>query len=303
MNENKIFTVIVTYNAMKWIDRCLNSLRVSSIQTTVVVIDNGSTDNTINYILSHFPEVVLFTQDKNLGFGQANNIGMRYALEHGASHVLLLNQDAWIGKDMIDRLLPYANDNSLISPLHMNGAGDKIDRNFCHNALMRSPEMEQYLHDTAIGKTGKYYTDEINAACWLLPRAVLESVGGFNPLFFHYSEDNDYLQRLHYHQKGIYFVPSARVYHDREGVPAKKLSKQSIYQNLILRAVDIRYNRLRCMLHRWRYALGVIHTACSTGMFVDVWYYCQALITYYSHVPAIRANRKTLKEPHPHWIE
>ena len=71
MNKNKIFTIIVTYNAMKWLDRCLNSLRASSIPTTVVVIDNGSTDNTIASIQTHFPEVVLFPQDKNFGLSKA----------------------------------------------------------------------------------------------------------------------------------------------------------------------------------------------------------------------------------------
>lgn len=298
-----IFCVIVTYNGMRWIEQCLSSLVQSTYTIKPIIVDNGSTDGTKEYVKMHYPQMTLLAQKSNLGFGQANNAGIRYALLNGADYILLLNQDAWIAPDMIEQLLPYMDDNSLISPLHMNGKGDKIDHNFCHNALMRSKEIEQYLHDTAKGETGRYYTDEINAACWLLPRAILESVGGFNPLFFHYSEDNDYLQRLHYHQKGIYFVPSARVYHDREGVPAKKPSKQSIYQNLILRAVDIRYNRFRCLLHRWRYALGVIHTACSTGRIADVWYYCQAIIEYYTHYPIIHANRKTLKETHPHWIE
>ncbi len=298
-----IYCVIVTYNGIQWMERCLSSLVQSTHPIIPVIIDNGSTDGTKEYIETHYPQIPLMAQKTNLGFGQANNVGIRYSLSNGADYVLLLNQDAWIEKDMIDCLLSFADDNSLISPLHMNGNGDKIDRNFCHNALMRSPEMEQFLHDTAKGKTGRYYTDEINAACWLLPRAVLESIGGFNPLFFHYSEDSDYLQRLHYHQKGIFFVPSARVYHDREGVPTKKPSKQSIYQNLILRAIDIRYSRLSCLLHRWRYALGVIHTACADHRPADMLYYFQALCRYHTMHLDIIANRKIIKEKGAHWID
>ena len=303
MKENNIFTIIVTYNAMKWLDRCLNSLRASSIPTTVVVIDNGSTDNTIASIQTHFPEIVLFPQDKNLGFGQANNIGMRYALEHGASHVLLLNQDAWIDSDMIEHLLQYDDHDSLLSPIHLTGEGDTIDKNFRQNAIGRSEEYQRYMEEQKASILSKYATKEINAACWFLPREVLEEIGGFNPLFFHYAEDNDYLQRLHYHSKGVYFVSGTHCYHDRANVPAKKPTEQLIYQQLILRAVDINYTPFVCTLHRLRYGIAVWHTALAEHRPHDIILYYRAKHRFRRQTKAIKENRHVIQTKGAHWIE
>ena len=119
-----IYCVIVTYNGMQWMERCLSSLVQSTHPIIPVIIDNGSTDGTREYIETHYPQIPLMAQKTNLGFGQANNVGIRYSLSNGADYVLLLNQDAWIEKDMIDCLLSFADDNSLISPLH-------IDLEFC----------------------------------------------------------------------------------------------------------------------------------------------------------------------------
>jgi len=245
---------------------------------------------------------MLCLQEQNLGFGQANNIGMRYAMEHGCTHVLLLNQDAWIDADMIATLLAYDDGNSLLSPIHKTGEGDAIDYNFEHHAMMRSGEYERYLKEHSEGQTGKYYTDEINAACWLLPRKILEEIGGFNPLFYHYAEDNDYLQRLHYWGKGIYFVTGTYCYHDRAHVPAKLPSKQHMYQQMILRAVDINYSPMICLLHRLRYGLAVWHTAIAERRAQDIRYYYQALWQFWHEGKKIRANRAIIKQEGAHWI-
>ena len=79
----KIFAVIVTYNAMPWIDRCLKSLIDSSLFVFPVVIDNNSQDGTVNHITHCYPHVILCPQNENRGFGQANNIGLEYAIKNG----------------------------------------------------------------------------------------------------------------------------------------------------------------------------------------------------------------------------
>ncbi len=298
----KLFCVVVTYNGLRWIDKCLSSLTSSTVPICSIIVDNGSTDGTKEYIAQHHKDALLLCQEKNLGFGQANNIGIRYALEHDATHVLLLNQDAWIAPDMIEKMMPYIDEDSLVSPIHMTGEGDRLDRNFCKNALMKSPELERLQNNWAVGVTDRYYTNEINAACWLLPRKILEGIGGFNPLFFHYAEDIDYLQRLHYHQKGVYFVPDARVYHDRANVPDKVPNAQLIYQQLILRAVDIRRSRFGCLMLRWRYAIGVFHTAFTAHRWKDIVYYFHALARYHTMHRSIRDNRNTLKTIGRHWL-
>ena len=101
----KILVIIVTYNGMKWIDRCLGSVYASGMPADVIVIDNGSSDGTPEYVGKQFPEAVLISTGENHGFGKANNIGFSYALEKGYDYVYLLNQDAWIFPDTFSRLV------------------------------------------------------------------------------------------------------------------------------------------------------------------------------------------------------
>lgn len=302
MSKVNIYVIIVTYNAMKWVDRCLGSLRQSSIPLTPIVIDNGSKDETVAYIRMHFPETVLLVQEKNLGFGQGNNVGIRYALTNEATHVLLLNQDAWIDPKMIEHLLQQDDHKSLLSPIHLTGEGDAIDANFCKNAIGRSEMYEQYMADQKNGICSKYATKEINAACWFLSSEVLEEIGGFNPLFFHYAEDIDYLQRLHYHDKGVYFVSGTYCYHDRAHALAKKPTEQLVYQQLILRAVDINYTPFACALHNLRYGLAVWHTALTEHRPHDIALYFQAKHRFCKQTKAIQENRQIIRTKGAHWL-
>ena len=116
----KIYTIIVTYNAMQrnWIDRCMESLSKSTIQTIPVLIDNGSTDGTREHIPQHYPDAVWLPQDKNLGFGQANNVGIKYALEHNADYILLLNQDAALSPDAIEFAMSASYKTTYLSSIN-----------------------------------------------------------------------------------------------------------------------------------------------------------------------------------------
>ena len=209
------FIIIVTYNAMNWLSKCLNICK----DYPVVVIDNASTDETVTYIKKQFPKVHLIPQSKNLGFGQANNLGIRYALNNGADYVFLLNQDAYLQGECINQLIKIHQNNpefGILSPIHLNGKGDKLDENFSnyitykHNADFYSDfVLEKPLSEV-------YEVPFVNAAGWLLPKKSLETVGGFDPIFFHYGEDNNYCQRITYHGFKIGVVPTSFLRHDRE---------------------------------------------------------------------------------------
>ena len=89
--------IIVTYNGMQWLARCLSSC----IGYDVIVVDNASTDKTITFIKENFPDVKLIKQNSNLGFGQANNIGLSIALKEDVDYIFLLNQDAYLQPETI----------------------------------------------------------------------------------------------------------------------------------------------------------------------------------------------------------
>ena len=229
----KIIAVVVTYNAMTWIDRCLQSLSNSSIAVLPIVIDNNSQDGTVNHIAHCYPHVILCSQNENRGFGQANNIGLEYAIKNGADYVLLLNQDAWISRDMLEVLMRFADDKTILSPKHLNGLGTALDKNF-QTFLLRNLS-EQIVSTFLTNPQEKAYcVDFVNAACWLLPINLLLQVGGFNPLFSHYGEDNQYVQRVLSIGGHVKVIPSVSVWHDREQFGNKNIFDRGYYYRRFL---------------------------------------------------------------------
>ena len=116
-----IYTIIVTYNGSKWIKKCLDSVYSSRIESKIVIVDNNSTDDTISIIRNNFKNVILFCLNKNLGFGRANNIGIIKALNYDPQYVFLLNQDAEVKKDTIEKLISKFENHpefSILSPMH-----------------------------------------------------------------------------------------------------------------------------------------------------------------------------------------
>ena len=211
---DRVFIIVVTYNGMEWYERCFSSFRSSTIPVTTVVVDNDSHDGTVDYIQREFPEIIVIKSPENLGFGKANNIGIRYALDHGADYVFLLNQDAWIDPDALEILVSIHQKYpkyGLLSPMHLN-----VDRTgLVMKFFCRQPTNGRLITDLYLNQLSDVYnTKYIHAAAWLLPKQTLQTIGGFDPIFHHYAEDDDYLNRLRYHRMKIGVCPAARIVHD-----------------------------------------------------------------------------------------
>lgn len=208
---SNIWAIIVTYNGSEWIEKCLCSLEESTQDINILVIDNNSSDGTGDIVMKH-PLVHYKKMSNNWGFGKANNIGIDYVLKQEAEYVLLLNQDAWIEKDMVKKLVELHRSNKdygILSPLHLNGKGTALDFGFsqytdCGNTIDKI-ERQEVL----------YPVDFINAAIWLLPTEIFHIVGGFDPVYPHYGEDSDFVNRLHYHRYKVGYSPSCIGFHDR----------------------------------------------------------------------------------------
>ena len=209
----RILVTIVTYNARPWIDKCLESLRTSSVPVDVLIVDNASPDGTADYIHDFYPDVELVENTSNSGFGAANNIGLRRTLERGYDFVYLLNQDAWIKKDTLEVLVSNWKDGyGILSPVQLSAKG-KMDKQFdkkCGKLLKEAPK----------GLDGAKRVVEVPfvmAAHWLVSRKAVETVGGFSPAFSQYGEDDNYIDRLHHFGLKVGVVPDAKAVHDRDG--------------------------------------------------------------------------------------
>ena len=258
---NRILTIVVTYNGMRWADRCFGSLSMSGVPTDVIAIDNGSTDGTPEYISENFPQVKIVATGENHGFGRANNIGLRYALKHGYEYVYLLNQDAWIFPDTFGTLIEAMEaDRSygIMSPMQMAACIDRPDPRFerwCPKAALRDV-------DSRFRKGKVYAVKFVMAAHWMISRECLENVGGFSPAFTHYGEDDNLVHRAIYKGYRIGIHSGTKAVHDREmrpmskqasmrlkcvasvvklSNPLNKLWLRMLFQPIELLAISIRY--------------------------------------------------------------
>ena len=226
----KIFVIIVTYNGLKWIDKCVGYLRTSSFPVKPIVIDNNSSDDTVKYLKKNYPETILIANNENIGFGRANNIGMKKALELSCDYVFLLNQDAWINENTIEHLISFSTNNpdyGIISPIHLNKHGTAIDQKFGSEFVKQNFD---FFNDLLLNTPKEVYDlNFVNADVWLMPKKTLLEIGGFNEFYFMYGYDGDYCSRVLWHEKKIGVVSNAFAYHARDNYHFKR---RTFFKNL-----------------------------------------------------------------------
>ena len=219
----RILVVIVTYNAMKWVRKSLKSVEKSTLPADVLVVDNGSTDGTLERIRKEFPAVRIRETGENLGFGAANNLGLRTALDEGYDFAYLLNQDAWLESDTLEKLVAaHKPEWGILSPMQLDAHGRR-DRRFdkkCGKAV--DAALRGYHNDLLVVEV-----PFVMAAHWLVSRRAIETVGGFSPAFRQYGEDDNWIDRLHWHKLFCGVVPAAQAVHDRAG---RRLSREKKMQ-------------------------------------------------------------------------
>jgi GT2 family glycosyltransferase len=233
----KIFVLIVTYNAEKWLDFCIGNLRASTIDVIPLVVDNNSSDATVALIKKNYPETILIENNQNLGFGKANNVGIKYAIREGFDYIFLLNQDASVFPDTIENLVNVSvrHPNYLIlTPVHLDGSKKLLDHNFSNYLLkgdkLFSADSHTILSDLLLDSNSikeVYSVRFVNAALWLLTSKCVEVVGGFDPIFPHYGEDDDFVNRVLYHGHEIGICFKSFGIHDR---PQKTAINNAAYK-------------------------------------------------------------------------
>lgn len=223
IENKKVYAIIASWNGAEWIAQAVESLQGSTVPVHIVVIDNASSDETVAIVKKSFEDVEVLSMPENLGFARANNHGMRYALSRGADYLLLLNQDAKVSPDTVKALVAISEnhqDFGIISPLHLTYHGEKVEPTFFSfikdTTELISDGLLKKMHDL-------YEVDFVNAAIWLVSRKAIERVGGFDPIFFMYGEDNDYCTRARYHGFKVGVTPAAVAFHVNGGNSGREI--------------------------------------------------------------------------------
>lgn len=217
MDKRRIIVIVVTYNAMMWIDRCFGSLQCSGIVPDVFVVDNGSTDGTQDYIKEYFPQVIFHQSEENLGFGKANNIGLRYAIDNDYDYIYLLNQDAWVMSDTFETMIAVSKGHpeyGILSPMQYKGDARSLDEYFSR-LITNDGSNYGFINDILADELKPVYdVNFVMAAHWLITRDCLLKIGGFSPTFPHYGEDDNFCDRVRYGGYMIGVVPKAKAVHE-----------------------------------------------------------------------------------------
>lgn len=200
---------MVTYQAERWLDTCLEAVRALGPLTDLAVVDNASTDGTRARLSGEFAPLIdhLHLPESNLGFGKAHNLVFSQAYAEQYDYFFLLNQDAAISREDFLQLVETADRHpayGILSPLHDAGDG-ALERRF-----------SSYLPGGAVPPGQSVVSlPFVNAALWLLRAGVVERIGYFNPVFPHYGEDINYADRARQAGFQIGIVPGARGFHYR----------------------------------------------------------------------------------------
>ena len=220
-SQPDVTVVVVTWNALPYIEQCLESVRGRD----TIVVDHGSTDGTLDLVRSRFPEVRVIEQE-NRGMGGGNNTGMRAA---DGRWFFLLNSDAWVEGDGLDDLVAFADEHpeaAVVGPRLVNTDG----------TLQRSVRGEpslwrlatEYLGIRKLAPrsrrlnafyAGGFAHDEVLDVDWLFGPALLvrreaaDAVGLFDEDFFMFSEEVDWMTRFRRAGWKILFFPGAQVVH------------------------------------------------------------------------------------------
>ncbi len=224
--------IIVTYNQEEYIEECLNSINNDSFE--IIVVDNYSSDATMDIIEKKYPEVKLIKNKENYGYGSAVNIGVQNSK---GKYVVILNPDTKLMKDSIQKLTtPLDKKNNLITiPKVVIYGENKI--NTCSN-------VEHFTGLTFTRGLGedinKFNKTEIlgglSGVCFAMERELFLEIGGFDENIFLYMEDAELSWNINSKGLDILYVPNSVIYHHYEfNLPVEKIYYVEKGRYIILR--------------------------------------------------------------------
>lgn len=209
----EVSCVVLNWNG--WADtlECLGSLKECAYShLTIIVVDNGSTDDSVGRIKAAYPDILLLESENNLGFSGGNNIGIRRALDTGADYIWLLNNDARPAPDALCALVTKAVSDKSIgavasicyyadAPSTVQAwAGSRVNLWIGYGGLCTEPHKDDWF-------------DSLNGTSMLVSRAAIEHVGLLDEGFFLYWEDTEFCLRLRERGWRIAAAPGSRVLH------------------------------------------------------------------------------------------
>ena len=235
-----VSVVVVTYDALPWVEQCLESVR----DVPTVVVDNGSSDGTVAFVRERFPGVKVI-ESENLGLAAGWNAGVR---ETDSGYVLLLNADAWLVGDALRLLVDCAESRpaaAFVGPRLSNpdGSLQRSVRGFPtlwrlateYLGLRKLAPRSRMLNAFYAGGFDHDHVRDVESvmgACMLVRRAALAEFGFADESFFLFSEETDWHFRAREAGWNVVFLPDAECIHVRGASHAGRLYRENLRGHL-----------------------------------------------------------------------
>lgn len=235
LHKPQIYIIILTWNNWEDTAVCLGALpQLTYSSYQVVVVDNGSTDETVAHIQDTYPNIHLIQNGRNLGFAAAANIGMQYALDQQADYVFLLNNDAIVSPALLDELM-----EQVVNLADMGIVTPPLSYRDDPQTLWFAGSKRHWLtlESVDFGPIGPrqhsdvdtcHVVDYIFGTAMLIPTTVLQHVGLFDENMYLYYEDMDLSLRMQTAGYKLYYIPTSSVQHGVSG-STRTLSNMRYY--------------------------------------------------------------------------
>ncbi len=270
--------IVVSFNTKDLLERCLESIVGDPIKPEIFVVDNASTDGSVEMIRKKFPKVRLIKNKENTGFARAINQGLR---EAKGENMLLLNSDTQAKKNALKELLDFekASGPAIIGAKMLNKDGT-VQASVFYLPTLRRAILEYWL-----GKKGyfsKYSpvgnkaqkVEAVSGGVMLIPKTIIEKIGMLDEKYFMYFEDLDYCRRAGKAGFKIFYLPSAEVVHEH-GASGRSLSAPQDQWRRLIPSSKIYHGHLRhCLItlviwvgQKWEKIFGEHHVGSSVSSF------------------------------------
>lgn len=225
------YIILLNWNGWRDTLNCLASLdRLEYRNYWVLVVDNCSSDDSVNRIRASYPDVPVIQTGKNLGFAGGNNVGIRHALGEGAEYVWLLNNDTVVEPRSLSTMVELAEEDPNIgavgSILYHMSEPEKVQA-WGGGCVYFWPGIIRYLNVPSYGSNLQYIT----GASMLVKRALIEDIGPLDERYFMYWEDIDYGFRARKNGWKLKTAPASVVWHKESATLHRKSAVMDKYFN------------------------------------------------------------------------
>lgn len=218
-----VSVIIVNYNTKSLLKDCIQSIcsNTHGCSYEIIVVDNASSDGSVQMLKEEFPQVQVIASDTNLGFGKANNLGAKRAK---GDYLFLLNSDTELFNDSIKGLWEYARTypgklgvvgGTLLQPNHAPNLSFGYFPCIKNELLYLWNKLWKNEHGFK-RQDSPYKVDFVCGADMLIPKTVFQKLNGFDPAFFLYYEETDLQKRMEKLNLDRIILPSVKIIH-REG--------------------------------------------------------------------------------------